>query len=40
MTRFSYAIFFTVDEETIVVFAVMHQSRDEARWKRRVTGRK
>lgn len=36
MTRFAYAIYFTLDEGTIVVFAVTHQSRDEDKWRRRV----
>ncbi len=36
MTRFSYAIYFTLDEETIMVYAVLHQARHENRWKRRV----
>jgi plasmid stabilization system protein ParE len=40
MTRFSYAIYFTVDHESIVVLAVTHQARDEKTWKRRVTRRK
>jgi plasmid stabilization system protein ParE len=40
MTRFSYAIYFTVDQESIVVLAVTHQARDEATWKRRVNRRK
>ncbi|HEX3067989.1 MAG TPA: type II toxin-antitoxin system RelE/ParE family toxin [Thermoanaerobaculia bacterium] len=40
MTRFSYAIYFTVGDESIVVLAVTHQARDEKTWKRRVTRRK
>lgn len=36
MTRFSYAIYFTVDDETIMVYAILHQARHEKRWKRRV----
>jgi plasmid stabilization system protein ParE len=40
MTRFSYAIYFTVDQESIVVLAVTHQARDEETWKRRVARRK
>lgn len=36
MTRFSYAIYFAVEEETIMVFAVVHQARHESQWKRRV----
>ena len=40
MTRFSYAIYFTVAHESIVVLAVAHQARDEKMWKRRVTRRK
>lgn len=40
MTRFSYAIYFTVGDELIVVLAVAHQARDEEAWKRRVTRRK
>ena len=36
MTRFSYAIYFTTDEETIMVYAILHQARHEDRWKRRV----
>jgi plasmid stabilization system protein ParE len=40
MTRFSYAIYCTVDHESIVVLAVTHQARDEETWKGRVTRRK
>ncbi len=36
MTRFAYSIYFVIEEETIIVFAVTHQARDEDKWKRRV----
>lgn len=40
MTRFSHAIYFTVEQESILVLAVTHQARDEETWKRRVPRRK
>lgn len=40
MRRLSYAIYFTVDQESIVVLPVTTQSRDEETWKPRVTRRK
>ena len=40
MTRFHYAIYFTVEEETIMVYAILHQARDEGRWRRRVPDQK
>jgi hypothetical protein len=36
MSRFSYAIYFTVDDGTIMVYAIVHQARHEDRWKRRL----
>src|SRR5689334_21526493 len=36
MTRFHYAIYFAATEETIVVYAILHQARQEGRWKRRL----
>ena len=34
--RFPFGVFFRIDSERIVVLAVMHASRDPARWKQRV----
>lgn len=36
MSRFSYAIYFTADDETMLVYAIVHQARHEDRWKRRL----
>lgn len=36
MTRFSYAIYFAVNDDTIMVYAILHHARHENRWKRRV----
>jgi plasmid stabilization system protein ParE len=36
MSRFSYSIYFTVDDGTIMVYAIVHQARHEERWKRRL----
>lgn len=33
--RFPYAVYFIVEADVIVVFAVMHVSRDPADWQRR-----
>jgi plasmid stabilization system protein ParE len=35
LKRFPYAVYFAVDDETIVVLAVLHTSRDPAEWQRR-----
>jgi plasmid stabilization system protein ParE len=35
LRRFPYAVFFTVEGDTIVVFAVLHTSRNPAEWQRR-----
>jgi plasmid stabilization system protein ParE len=35
LKRFPYAIYFVVEEQTIVVLAVLHTSRDPAEWQRR-----
>lgn len=32
--RFPYAVFFTLDDRTVVVLAVLHQATDPARWPR------
>ena len=37
MTRFTYSIYFVIEEETIIVVAVTHQAREEAQWKQRVS---
>jgi len=34
--RFPYAIYFSIEEEVIVVVAVLHGARDPAEWQRRV----
>lgn len=34
--RFPYAIIFETSDEQITVYAVMHCSRDETRWRRRL----
>ncbi|MEX5217417.1 MAG: type II toxin-antitoxin system RelE/ParE family toxin [Nitrospira sp.] len=35
LRRFPYAIYFAVDNDVIVVLAVLHTSRDPAEWQRR-----
>jgi len=34
--RFPYAIYFSVENEVIVVVAVLHTARDPAEWQRRI----
>ncbi len=34
--RFPYAIYFSVEEETIVIVAVLSTARDPAEWQRRI----
>lgn len=34
--RFPYAIYFSVEDEVIVVVAVLHTARDPAEWQRRI----
>ena len=34
--RFPYAIFFSVEQETIVIVAVLRTARDPAEWQRRI----
>ena len=34
--RFPYAIYFTVNEDTILVLAVLHCARDPAEWQQRI----
>ena len=36
MTRFSYAIYFTIEQDLIIVLAVTHQARNEDAWKKRM----
>ena len=35
LERFPYAVFFAVEDEILVVLAVLHTSRDPAEWQRR-----
>jgi toxin ParE1/3/4 len=35
LKRFPYAVFFSVENETIVALAVLHTARDPAEWQRR-----
>jgi plasmid stabilization system protein ParE len=35
LQRFPYAAYFTVDDDAVVVLAVIHASRDPAEWQRR-----
>ena len=35
LKRFPYAVFFSVENEVIVVLAVLHTARDPAEWQRR-----
>jgi hypothetical protein len=35
LKRFPYAVFFAVEDEIIVVLAVLHTSRNPAEWQRR-----
>lgn len=34
--RFPYSIFFAIDQDSILVFAVFHQSRNPTEWPKRV----
>jgi len=34
--RFPYAVYFSIEGETIVVVAVLHTARDPAEWQRRI----
>jgi plasmid stabilization system protein ParE len=34
--RFPYAVYFSIEGETIVVLAVLHTARDPAEWQRRI----
>ena len=34
--RFPYAVYFSVENQTIVVVAVLHTARDAAEWQRRI----
>ena len=34
--RFPYAVYFSVERETVVVVAVLHTARDPAEWQRRI----
>ncbi|MCC6997488.1 MAG: type II toxin-antitoxin system RelE/ParE family toxin [Deltaproteobacteria bacterium] len=33
--RFPFAVFFLLDDERVVVLAILHQARDPDRWRRR-----
>jgi plasmid stabilization system protein ParE len=35
LKRFPYAVFFSVEDEAIVLLAVLHTARDPAEWQRR-----
>ena len=35
LRRFPYAVYFAVEEDILVVLAVLHASRDPAEWQRR-----
>jgi plasmid stabilization system protein ParE len=35
LKRFPYAVFFSVEDEVVVVLAVLHTARDPAEWQRR-----
>jgi plasmid stabilization system protein ParE len=35
LRRFPYAVYFVVDEDVVIVIAVLHVSRDPAEWQRR-----
>jgi plasmid stabilization system protein ParE len=35
LRRFPYAVYFSLDEDVIVILAVLHTSRDPAEWQRR-----
>ena len=35
LRRFPYAIYFAVENDTVLVVAVLHASRDPAEWQRR-----
>lgn len=34
--RFPYAVYFSVENDTIIVVAVLHTARDPAEWQRRI----
>jgi plasmid stabilization system protein ParE len=36
LRRFPYAVYFVLDEQSVGVFAVLHQSRDPGTWKARL----
>ena len=36
MHRFRYAVYYTVKDQDISVHAILHQARDEGKWKRSV----
>ena len=36
LRRFPYAVYFILDEEAVVIIAVLHQRRDPAVWQRRM----
>jgi plasmid stabilization system protein ParE len=35
LQRFPYAVYFILDDQIIVILAILHQRRDPAVWKRR-----
>jgi len=35
LRRFPYAVYFTVDDDSVVILAVLHTSRDPGEWQRR-----
>ncbi len=35
LRRFPYMLFFTIEDDTLLVFACFHASRDPRRWQRR-----
>lgn len=35
LRRFPYAVYFTIDGQSVVVIAVLHASRDPSEWQRR-----
>lgn len=36
LSRFPYAVYFLLEDRTVVILAVLHQRRDPAVWKNRV----
>lgn len=36
LRRFPYAVYFVIEEDSVGVFAVLHQSRDPGGWKARL----